>query len=201
MSARIRLAKGIDAPAITAIYAPYVRDTAISFETDPPIPAEIARRIETGMPAYPWLVAEAAGEVAAFAYAAPFKSRPAYLWTVETTVYVAPERRGAGLGRAVYGALLTVLALQGYCAAVAAITLPNDASAALHEALGFRPVGILRGVGYKLGGWRDTGWWQLGLAEPSGEPALPRPVNTIPQAEWQARLPEVPPPAPRAPAP
>ncbi len=172
--ARIRIASPADAHAVAAIYAPIVRDTAISFETEPPDAQEMARRIEATLVGHPWLTAEAQdGTVDGYAYASRHRERGAYRWSVDVTVYLAPSARGQGLGRRLYGALLPLLVRQGFRSAFAGIALPNDASVALHEAVGFRPAGVYRDVGYKLGAWRDVGWWGLGLTDgdaPGGEP-------------------------------
>jgi len=179
MPPTIRLAHPEDGAALAALYAPYVLETAVSFETEPPSAAEMAARVERTLAAYPWLVAEVDGEVAGYAYGAPFRAREAYRRTVETTVYVGAEYQRRGVGRVLYGALLAALSLQGYRLAVAAITLPNPGSVALHEALGFAPAGTLSGVGYKLGAWRDTGWWQLPLAPPGAGPGPVLPLAAV----------------------
>lgn len=165
-----------DAAACVAIYAPYVEAGATSFEEEPPSPAEFAERIAATQTTYPWLVAEREGEVAGYAYACPHRSRPAYRWAVETSVYVAEEKRRSGCGRALYGELAERLRRLGFHVACAGITLPNEASIALHESIGFVPVGVYRRIGWKDGTWRDVGWWQLELTQPGeGPPAEPRP--------------------------
>lgn len=172
---KIRTAHPDDAPAIAAIYAPVVAGTAISFETEPPDAAEMRARIAKTLGAgLPWLVAEADGVVCGYAYASKHRERAAYQWSVDTTVYVADGRRGQGVGRALYGALLPLLAGLGYCQAFAGIALPNVASVGLHEALGFAPLGVYRNVGFKLGQWRDVGWWQRALREPDAAPRAPQ---------------------------
>jgi phosphinothricin acetyltransferase len=165
-----------DAPACAAIYAPFVRDTPVSFEEQPPSEAEIARRIASVSEGYPWLVAEVAGEVAGYAYACPHRDRAAYRWAADVTVYVGEGRRGQGVGGALYSKLLPLLARQGLRIACAGITLPNDASVALHERFGFELLGIFRSIGWKAGAWRDVGWWQVELSPPTdGQPAEPGP--------------------------
>lgn len=172
---KIRTAHPDDAPAIAAIYAPVVAGTAISFETEPPDAAEMRARIAKTLGAgLPWLVAEADGVVCGYAYASKHRERAAYQWSVDTTVYVADGRRGQGVGRALYCALLPLLAELGYCQAFAGIALPNAASVGLHEALGFAPLGVYRNVGFKLGQWRDVGWWQRALREPDPVPRAPQ---------------------------
>src|SRR5438067_5874826 len=147
----IRLATPEDAESIAAIYAPAVTDSFISFELAAPDAAEMARRIEKTMARLPWLVCERAGVVTGFAYASAHRERPAYRWSVDVSAYVRPDARRAGVGRALYASLLALLARQQFRNAYAGIALPNDASIALHRAVGFMPVGVYRGVGYKLG--------------------------------------------------
>jgi len=170
----IRLATRADAQAIAAIYRPIVAATAISFETLPPDPAEIERRLAAILEIAPWLVYQSRDGIAGYAYGSRHRERAAYQWAVDVSVYVAEASRRRGIGRALYQALFPLLRLQGFYAAYAGITLPNDGSVGLHEALGFRPVGIYRDVGYKLGTWHDVGWWQLSLRERTLEPRPPR---------------------------
>jgi phosphinothricin acetyltransferase len=166
-----------DAGACAEIYAPYVRDTAVSFEDEPPDARELRRRIECTERTHPWLVAETAGGgVAGYAYATAHRDRAAYRWAADVAVYVAPDQQGQGIGTRLYGDLLPLLARQMIRIAVAGITLPNEASVALHEAFGFKPVGVYRRIGWKAGGWRDVGWWQVELLAPSeGKPPEPGP--------------------------
>lgn len=159
----IREATSADAAGCAAVYRPYVTDTAVSFELEPPSPAEMAARIAA---AYAWLVAEQHGEVVGYAYGGPFRSRPAYRWTCEVSVYLAGPACGHGLGRALYTALFPRLAARGLRTATAATTLPNDASVALHRKLGFETVGTFRRVGWKLGAWHDVLWLQRALVPP-----------------------------------
>ena len=155
--ALIRLAVAADAAAIAQIYAPYVTDTAISFEEEAPGAEEMARRMEgDGGGLHPWLVAEADGRVIGFASSSPFRTRPAYRWTVETGIYLDRRAQGRGLGRALMERMLGLLARQGFTAVVAGITLPNDPSVALHEKLGFAPTATYRDTGFKLGEWRTV---------------------------------------------
>ena len=171
MAAAIRLACADDAAQVQAIYAPVVRDTAISFEVDPPDVSEMGRRIRGTLTRLPWLACERDGEVLGFAYAARHRERAAYRWSVDVSVYVDQQARRAGVGRGLYVSLLALLARQQFAAAHAGITLPNPASVGLHQALGFVPVGVYRAVGFKLGAWWDVGWWQRRLGEPAVPPA------------------------------
>jgi phosphinothricin acetyltransferase len=156
----IRDATADDAPAICAIYNPYVRSTAITFEETPVAPAAMAERIAEIRRAHPWLVREIDGEIAGYAYAGAWRTRPAYRYAVETTIYLAPGHTGRGVGRALYEALLAELAGRGYRCAMGGIALPNPASVALHEKVGFVKVAHFREVGFKLDRWIDVGYWQ-----------------------------------------
>ena len=155
-----------DAAPCAAIYAPYVSDTPISLEERVPNSNDIAERIEAITQTHPWLVAEDETGVIGYAYATRHRERASYRWAADVAVYVAPDRHRTGAGRALYQTLLARLADQGYRIACAGITLPNQASVGLHEALGFQPVGVYKKIGWKLGAWHDVGWWQLQLASP-----------------------------------
>ena len=120
----------------------------------------MAQRIADYGASHAWLVAESGGKVAGYAYGSPHRTRAAYASSCDVAVYVDPAHARQGIGRALYGALLPALKVKGFHAAFAGIALPNDASIGLHEAMGFTPVGVYREVGWKLGGWRDVGWWQ-----------------------------------------
>ena len=164
-----------DAAACAAIYAPHVEDNPISFEERPPDAAVMTARIQRIQRTHPWLVAERGGEVVGYAYACPHRQRTAYRWSVDVSVYVAAGHLGEGIGRALYTALFERLRAQRFRMAYAGITLPNAASVALHESLGFAQVGTMREVGWKLGAWRDVGWFQLELA-PAGPERPPEPL-------------------------
>jgi phosphinothricin acetyltransferase len=165
----IRNALVQDAAACAAIYAPYVTDTTISFETDPPAPAEMAERIADAVRSHAWLVLEDSGRVVGYAYGGPFNTRAAYRWSCQVSVYLERGRRRTGGGRALYEALFTRLAERGYRNVLAGMTLPNEASVGLHRALGFEPVGTYRRIGYKHGSWHDVAWAQRGVGS-SAEP-------------------------------
>ncbi|HEX6154300.1 MAG TPA: GNAT family N-acetyltransferase [Solirubrobacterales bacterium] len=164
-----------DAAACAAIYAPHVEGSAVSFEEQAPDAAGMAARIDHSRAGHAWLVAEREGEVVGYAYATAFNERPAYRWSAGVSVYVADGARGEGIGRSLYEALFDRLRERGFRMACAGITLPNAASEALHDRLGFEPVGVNREIGWKEGAWHDVGWYQLELA-PAGEgpPAEPR---------------------------
>jgi len=160
----IRPAAITDSDAIAAIYAHYVEMTAISFETERPDGGIMASRIRDCLPRYPYLAAESEGKLTGYAYATRLYERAAYRWTAEATIYVAHDRRGMGIGRELYAALIDSLRKQGFQSVVGKITLPNSASVRLHERIGFIQSGILHKVGYKLGSWHDVGLYQLDLA-------------------------------------
>ena len=172
---RLRRATAGDAAAIAAIYEPYVTRSAVSFELEAPDAGEMRARIESGGDLYPWLVAEDEGKVLGYASASAFRTRPAYRFAVETSVYLREDACGRGLGRALYEPLLDRLTRQGFAQAIGAIALPNEASVRLHERLGFRHVGTYERVGWKLGEWRDVGLWQRPLAMAADPPAEPQP--------------------------
>ncbi|HET9429230.1 MAG TPA: GNAT family N-acetyltransferase [Allosphingosinicella sp.] len=176
----IRLARAEDAGAVAAVYRPFVTDSVISFENAPPDEAEMRSRIASGGPLYPWLTAwDDAGVLLGFASASAFRARHAYRFTVETSVYLAPSAQGQGLGRRLYGRLLNVLEAQGFTQAIAAISLPNAPSVALHEKLGFEAAGLYRDVGFKLGAWRSVGLWQRPLAPAPQSPPEPKPFRDV----------------------
>jgi phosphinothricin acetyltransferase len=169
-----RVATPDDARAIAEIYAPYVSRTAITFEIDPPPDAdEFAARMRRIGATYPWLVATIGGEIAGYSYACENRSRAAYRWSVDAAVYLRESAHRKGIGRTLYKRLFALLRAQGFVNAFSGITLPNAASVGLHEAIGFNLIGVHRNVGWKLGAWRDVGWWQLALAPPRDDPAEP----------------------------
>ena len=177
MTALIRLATEADAAAIAAIYRPYVENSRISFEEAAPDAAEAARRMAS--PIHPWLVADVDGRVRGYASTSPMRNRRAYRWSVETGIYLDPAAQGQGLGRQLLSAHLGLLERQGFVTVIAGIALPNEASVALHERLGFTLSGIERGVGFKLGEWVDVGRWQRELAPRTAAPAEPRPCSCL----------------------
>lgn len=159
----LRLAAATDFAAIAAITNHYIRHTAIHFGTDDVGADELRDAWRGRIDLYPWLVAEQAGTVVGYAKAGEFRTRAAYRWTCETGVYLAPDRRGHGIGALVYGRLCTLLRAQGFGAAIGVIALPNPASVRLHEQLGFGYQGTLPRVGRKFDAWHDIGFWQLPL--------------------------------------
>lgn len=171
MAVVIRPARVSDAADIAAIYRPYVEGHHFSFEEMPPGPAEIAARMAN--PIHPWLIADEDGRVVGYTSTSPIRNRAAYRWSIETGVYLALDAQGRGTGHKLLSAHLDLLARQGFVTAIAGIALPNEASVALHEKLGFTLLGIERGVGFKLGKWIDVGRWQRDLAPRRKAPTEP----------------------------
>lgn len=164
-----------DAAACAEIYAPHVEGSAVSFEERAPDVKRMAERIERYGSSHAWLVAEREGKAVGYAYATAYNQRPAYRWSANVSIYIDASARGQGVGRTLYLALFERLRERGLRMAVAGITLPNEASVALHEGLGFERAGLNREIGWKEGAWRDVGWFQLELAPaPEGPPPEPR---------------------------
>jgi L-amino acid N-acyltransferase YncA len=170
----VRDAVESDAAACAAIYAPYVLHTAVSFEVEPPTPEQMAARIAAASATHAWLVLELGGRVIGYAYGHRFAERAAYRWSCAVSIYLDRERHRSGGGRRLYQALLARLADRGYRRALAGMTLPNEASARFHEALGFQPVGVYRQVGWKGGAWHDVAWVQKTILDADDPPAEPR---------------------------
>lgn len=164
----IRSATEQDASGVLAIYEPIVRDTPISFETEPPAEEEMAARIARS---HEWLIFERDRHIIGYAYAAPFHPRSAYRWSVEVSIYLAEDARGSGLGRKLLTELLDRLSARGFVNGFAGIALPNPVSVSLFESFGFSKIAHWTNVGFKLGAWHDVGWWQLQLRDPSNPPA------------------------------
>lgn len=185
-TARVRPATPEDAEAMLAIYAPYVTEAAVTFELEPPGVDEFAGRIRDVQAFGAWLVAELDGTIVGYAYGGKFRARAAYCRTAETTVYLARGFERRGIGRRLYEGLKRVLALQGFRTLVGGIVLPNEPSVRLHEAVGFRSVGVFHNVGNKFEQWRDVGWWELDLGPmpPSAPP--PRPLSSLTAAAIKA---------------
>jgi len=157
----VRQALPSDAEAMSRIYNHYVRETINTFEEEPISPEEMTKRLEAVLSSgLPWLVGEHGGEICGFAYASKWKGRGAYRFAAETSVYIDPNRVGHGHGTRLYGGILSILEDRRVHAAIGGIALPNEASIALHEMLGFEKVAHFREVGYKFNRWIDVGYWQ-----------------------------------------
>ncbi len=169
----IRIATPEDAAGILDIYAPYISNTSFTFETDIPSIEEFAARIKAYLINWPWLVAETNGKITGYAYASIHRERTAYQWSVESSVYIHDDFQMGGLGRVLYTTLFEILKRQGFNNMYAVINLPNDKSVAFHERLGFQYFATYEKVGYKLGKWKNVGWWRLSVNEYGDEPAAP----------------------------
>ena len=157
----IRPAQAGDAEALAAIYNPYITGSTITFEEVPLAPAALAARVaEVQAAGLPWLVLEDGGEVQGYAYATRWRARSAYRFSVETSIYLRQGQAGRGLGRRLYEALFDALRPLGVHVVIGGIALPNDASVALHERLGMKPVARFEQVGRKFDRWIDVGYWQ-----------------------------------------
>ncbi|MEP7376549.1 MAG: arsinothricin resistance N-acetyltransferase ArsN1 family B [Chitinophagaceae bacterium] len=175
----IRLATPTDAVAMLAIYAPYIRNTSITFETRVPLVADFANRIRSYLENWPWLVYEKDGQVVGYAYASRYRERIAYQWSIECSVYVQDDHLRSGVGKALYSVLFSVLKIQGFTTVYAVINLPNERSVAFHESMGFNYFATYEKVGYKLGKWKDVGWWQLQLNDYLQEPPAPLKLSAM----------------------
>jgi L-amino acid N-acyltransferase YncA len=164
-----------DAAACAAIYLPFVTESATSFDEEPPTAAYFTHKIEELSATYPFLVATEGDEVIGYAYASEYRARVAYRWSAEVSVYIHADHRGRGVGKQLYEMLLELMTKQGFRVAVAAITVPNDASIALHESCGFANVGVFKRIGFKLGEWRDVAFLERHLpgADPPQAPPGP----------------------------
>ena len=157
----LRHAVRSDAEALSRIYNHYVRETIVTFEEDPVTAPEMTQRLDDARALdLPWLVGEQGGMITGFAYAGRWRARSAYRASAETSIYLDPGQVGHGHGRRLYEAMLTKLEEKGMHAAIGGIALPNEASIALHEKLGFEKVAHFREVGYKFNRWIDVGYWQ-----------------------------------------
>ena len=189
MTAAIRQAVEDDAHAIQAIYAPYVLETVISFELEPPDANTMRERIGKTTKGYPWLVCVHNGEIVGYAYASKHRERQAYQWSVDVTSYVRPGFHRSGIGRGLYTSLFGLLRMQHYYNAFAGIALPNDASVGLHKVVGFEPIGVYPNVGFKFGKWHDVAWLGLALQPPADSPTPPRPLAEVMSSEaWQPAI-------------
>lgn len=169
----VRLATAADTAGILEIYAPYVRNTSFTFETEVPSLEAFQERIQNTLKGWPWLVCELDGKVAGYAYATRHRERTAYQWSVESSIYIHDDYQRHGVGRSLYTPLLGLLRLQGIRNVYAVINLPNEKSVKFHESLGFTYFTTYEQVGYKLGKWKNVGWWRAILNEFSDEPAAP----------------------------
>lgn len=179
----VRPARPDDAAGVRDVYAPFVRDSPVTFRTEVPSVDDVVEEIRETRAAdeYPWYVATVGSEesVVGYASASRLRDRAAYRWTAETSVYVDPDSHRRGVGTRLYDRLLGTLRRQGYCSAYAAIATPNPESVAFHEERGFERVGTFPDSGFKLGDWHDVVWYHRRLRDPDEEPADPEPVSMV----------------------
>ncbi len=176
---KIRLIEYGDTQAVLDIYKPYVLNTYITFEYNVPTLEEFKEKIKNITAEYPWLVCLKNEEIIGYAYGSEHRHRTAYKWSPESTIYMKEDFHGKGFGRILYESLFDILKLQGFFNVYAGVGIPNEKSERLHKSLGFEELGIFKKVGYKLGKWHDTKWFQLHLREHVIYPALPKTINEI----------------------
>jgi phosphinothricin acetyltransferase len=179
-SVAIRMAQPTDAQAILDIYAPYVTDTTITFVSTLPTAEGIRKKMTKIEKHHPYLVCTVDRSVVGFAYADRVRPHEAYRWNAELSVYIDPNYHGRGIATALYTALFQILKAQGFCNLYAVITLPNDASVALHRHFGFRELAVHRADGYKMGEWRDV-LWMLYRVEGAADPETHGPPLPLPK--------------------
>ena len=178
----VRMAVPGDAAALLPLYAPFVQNTAVTFEYEVPSVEEFAGRITAFGGTYPYLVWEEDGRILGYAYAHRLGERAAYQWSAELSIYLGRDSTGRGLGRRLYGALMELLRLQGVRTVYGCVTLPNAGSEGLHAAMGFRLTGTWHRAGFKCGAWRDVGWFEKTIAPYDPSPAPVRPIGEVPAA-------------------
>lgn len=184
ISKKIRLASREDSAEILDIYAPFITDSVITFECEVPTIEEFTKRIAKIQKRYPWLVCEYNGSIVGYAYASQYSERAAYDWSVDFSVYINPEYHGRNIGKALYFSLFELLKLQGFFNAYAGVAVPNAKSEGLHESFGFKPIGIYKKVGYKLGSWHDVKWYGIEIAEHAFSPEKPKSIGEISSTEF-----------------
>ena len=175
----VRMADTRDAQEMLDIYEPYVKDTAITFEYEPPTLEEFCGRIKRTLEKYPWLAAVDGGRIAGYSYVSPFKDRAAYDWAVETTIYIRPEYKGQGIGRLLYGKLEAILKEQHILNLNACIVFPHPESIAFHEKMGYKINAHFHKCGYKFDTWHDMIWMEKMLGEHPTQPMSILPVGEV----------------------
>lgn len=175
----IRLIKETDCAETLAVYAPYVLNTSITFEYEVPSYDEYLNRIKTNTIDYPWLVCLFENKIIGFAYVSKFRARSAYQWSPESTIYMSESFQGKGIASILYHTLFDILKLQGFYNVYAGLLIPNEKSERLHIKLGFEEIGVFKKVGYKLGKWHDTKWFQIHLLPHLLNPEIPLSINDI----------------------
>lgn len=185
MKHNIRLAKVFDANEILRIYAPYVSGTTLSFETEVPTVEDFSNRIEDTCKKYPWLVYQVGDEIVGYAYASQHRSRDAYRYDVDVSVYVLPEYHGAGIAYRLYVCLFELLHMMGYINAYAAITIPNEKSIHFHEKFKFTLIGTHHKTGYKFGKWHDVAWFEKNICSHDDNPKEILSIKDIPSKFYE----------------
>jgi len=175
----IRSANPHDTEKMLEIYAPYILNSTVSFETEVPLREEFQRRVFHYQEKLPWIVCNIDNDLAGYAYATDHRQRKAYEVTKELSVYVHNDYRQCGVATGLYTALIEILQAQGVSNVLAGITLPNLESVSFHESMGFKPVGVYHNVGYKFGRYQDTGWWELWLGNKNNNPLDLVEINEI----------------------
>src|SRR5678815_3591251 len=175
----IRMIKDSDAIGTLNIYKPYVEKTIISFEYEVPTLSEWQNRIETNTSKYPWLVCEYENEIIGYAYGSTHRYRTAYSWSPESTVYMSDKFHRKGIARTLYNTLFELLRMQGYVNVFAGVGLPNEKSERFHLALGFQEIGVFKKIGFKLGNWHDTRWFQYLLTDYPMQPDKPKTLKEL----------------------
>ena len=178
-NAIIRLATEKDAAATLAVYAPYVTETAVTFDYEVPSETQFAEKIQHIIADFPWLVCEINGEIIGYVYASKHREKTAYQWSAESTVYLSSNYHRKGIAKILYETLFALLKLQGYVNVYAGVTLPNEKSEGFHLAQGFEVIGNFTKIGYKLGKWRDVRWYQLHLNAHAENPPLPKKIGEV----------------------
>ncbi|MFZ5645119.1 MAG: GNAT family N-acetyltransferase [Bacillota bacterium] len=179
----LRLVKIEDCIAILGIYAPFIKNTSVTFECEVPTASDFSNRIRNIAAIYPWLIYETEGGIVGYAYASKYSERAAYRWSVNLSVYIKDDYQGKGIGQALYRALFELLQATGYCNAYACITLPNVRSERFHESLGFKSAGVFHNAGYKLGKWHDVIWYEQAIGELSNPPTEPLKITDVATSE------------------
>jgi len=170
MSATIRLAEKLDVPEILDIYAPYILDTAVTFEEIVPDEESFWERIQGIMAELPYLVCEIDGRIAGYAYASGYRSRASYRWSKEVSVYIHPDFRRKRVAHALYTSLNEMVRYQGIAVLLAIITLPNEQSVGFHEDFGYRKCAEFSKIGFKMGQWQNVGWFELFIQDENESP-------------------------------
>ena len=179
----IRLISENDAREVLEIYNPYVLNTIVSFEYEPPSEDEFLLRIQNNISEYPWLVCLYGNKIIGYAYASKHRYRTAYQWSCESTVYLLTEYHRKGIALILYKTLFSILKIQGYFNVYAGVSLPNEKSVGFHQSVGFKKVGIYKKVGYKFNKWHDVEWFQFQLQKHSVNPMTPKTIQSMISSE------------------